>query len=69
MSPRYVTPWSMASACRQSAALIRVGSHLRVVGISNEREGVSHIDALPRDSSVCVGQGKVINGVLIGRPR
>lgn len=69
MSPRYLTPWSLETACRQSAALIRAGSHLRVVGIANPREGVSQIEAMAADSAVCCGQGKVINGALIGRPQ
>ncbi len=69
MKPRYLTRWSLQSACRQSAALIRVGSHLRLVGIANERAGISHTEVMPVNSSVCAGQGNVINGVLIGRPQ
>lgn len=44
MSPRYVAPWSMAKAARDSAALIRVGSSRRIVAIATAEQGACCID-------------------------
>jgi len=64
----YLAPWSLQSALRQSLPLIRNQSHLRLVGMATDHPGVAKTKVLPMDSSECFGQGRVINGVLIGRP-
>lgn len=70
MTPRYLTIWSLKKALRDSAALIRMGSHLRIAGFALPDEGVSKIDKITVDSEKCscAGQGKVVFGMLIGAP-
>ncbi len=67
---RYFANWSIETALRQSAALIRNGSFLRVAGYANAEQGVSHIEAITVDSvhSSGFGQGQIVNGFLLGVP-
>lgn len=68
MIAHYLAIWSLQSALRQSLPLIRNKSHLRLVGMATDHPGEAKTKVLPMDSSECLGQGRVINGVLIGRP-
>jgi hypothetical protein len=70
MSNRFCTLWSVKTALNQSAALIRAGSHLRIAGLAVREEGVGKIEKISVDSEkcACAGQGKIINGFLIGAP-
>lgn len=68
--PRYVTLWSLQVSLRQSAALLRIGSHLRIAGFSTTKTGISRIEKITVDSDKCSGanQGKYAGGLLIGAP-
>lgn len=66
----YLTNWGMSTAARQSAALIRNGSALRVATYAQQRADACHINAVTVDSihSSGFGQGKLAHGYLIGAP-
>jgi hypothetical protein len=67
---RYFANWSVETALRKSAVLIRMGSFLRVASYANIGQGVCHIEAITVDSvhSSGFGQGKIVNGFLLGVP-
>lgn len=66
----YLTNWGMSTAARQSAALIRNGSALRVATYAQQRADACHINAVTVDSihSSGFGQGKIVHGYLLGVP-
>lgn len=66
----YLTKWGMSTAVRQSAALIRNGSALRVATYAEQRSDTCHINAITVDSihSSGFGQGKIVHGYLLGAP-
>lgn len=62
--------WSMKSALHQSAILIRLQSNLRIAAIGIPDQGVGKTTKIAMNSDLCsgAGNGKLVFGLLIGRP-
>ena len=68
LKPGYVTHWSMKTALRQSNALIRALSTLRMVAFVVPVTGIHKIDILPMDSAKCTPNERtlLLSGNLAG---
>jgi hypothetical protein len=70
MKTLFSNVWSMKSALRQSASLIRLKSNLRIAAVAIPDQGVGKTTKVAMNSDLCsgAGAGKLAFGLLVGQP-